>query len=401
MEKWKFLLLGVTGDLASKKILPGISQFAQINEEKVKISFIGYSRSKPEEQNIIKILNEGSTTGKHFLSSISFLQGQYDDPAFFGTFIDSLDEDETGVIYMAVPPNVFLDFLKTSCPYSKKKIHILVEKPFGRDIQEAQEILDLVKACTLGDKVHFTDHYYFKSQSILEKGDLLNLKPLQSKEITRIEVSAIEKLGIEGRVGYFENVGSLKDMLPHLLSLTTLALDVQKGVDYSDFFQNYKVKDVRWGQYKSYLKDGHLSESKTETYFKVEAETTSGVEIIFESGKKLGQKKTQIKIFYSDESELIWRIDPEKNLDLISHEQVLTLNLDRNKKLDHTNLFENLLNGIVQNFVQPEEILLQWRLYQGIINFKNSKYLKPDIYKDSHYPVQAFVPRKKSGSEKK
>ena len=60
MQQWKILTLGVTGDLAKTKVLPAVAEFADLNKENVQIDFIGYSRSQPNSQEIVKILDENS-----------------------------------------------------------------------------------------------------------------------------------------------------------------------------------------------------------------------------------------------------------------------------------------------------------------------------------------------------
>lgn len=185
---WKFLLFGITGNLAKIKILPGLSQFARLNSDKVSVELIGYSRSLPKIEEIELALNSGldnsvhtkitpnkvkiqdnsknSPQKKHNLTKISFIQGSYEDGTVLFEEISKLQKDEKLVVYLAVPPSTFIKFLQNACPFSQSLLDIIVEKPFGRDPIEAEKLLSIVNSCNLHSQVHFCDHYLFKNATL-------------------------------------------------------------------------------------------------------------------------------------------------------------------------------------------------------------------------------------------
>ncbi len=195
---WKFLLFGITGNLAKIKILPGLAEFAILNQDKVSVELIGYSRSTPKLDEVEKALNSGlknlqnpkiakqnyqinnktneqtpsqiqtpKDNSTHNLTNITFEQGSYEDGKVLFENIAKLKTEERLVVYLAVPPSTFLKFLQNACPYGDQNVDFIIEKPFGRDPIEAEKLLNLVESCGLSKQVHFCDHYLFKNSTLL------------------------------------------------------------------------------------------------------------------------------------------------------------------------------------------------------------------------------------------
>lgn len=362
--KWNFLLIGITGDLAKRKILPALSQFSNKNPE-IEINLYGYSRSEPNRQEIEDIL------GNHNLKSINFIQGEYSDPTFFIDLFNKTPQDEKLVAYFAIPPHVFLDLLKTFCPYNTHNLDILIEKPFGQDLNEAKEIINKVIECKLERNVHFCDHYLFKEALDLNSDIQENLRKLAENKVSKIEIRALEKVDVKGRAGYFDSVGSIKDMIPaHFYSLWFI---LNKYGITDKKLNDLEIKDIRLAQYKGYLEDIEKEESNTETYFKINGDLR-GTEVTFESGKYLQQKLTEIDIFFENGEKVNWNIDPEKNL-VINENQAISLN--RSNNLDHTNLFEDIRNNSHDRFLNESDAINGWLFYEKIRDFIESN--KPDL----------------------
>ncbi len=392
MQTWKLVIYGITGDLAKRKILPAVAQFAELNQEKVVIELIGYSRSKPDEEKVLDILNENTSTKKHVVQKISYVQGNYSDSKIFFNFISDLKENERLVLYLAIPPELFTDILKNSCPYSTKEIDLIIEKPFGRILEEAERMLDIITACDLHGHIHFSDHYLFKSPTIITKSDWQRFKEIENKELNKIEIKALESIGVKDRAGYYEQTGALKDIFVHLYSLLDLGLKYySEDSDWSNV-ENFEVRDLILGQYSSYISDSNLDSSNTDTYFKINSElkiNNKNIELEFESGKSLGLKNTEITMYFTDDSKLVWRINPESYLELIKGSQKLFQDLSDNEKMDHTNLFEDLLEHNFERFVTNKNILSGWKFYNKIKDFKENKSIQPIIYQDNLWPFTA------------
>jgi|GEM_PF-1832455 len=387
MQHWKILLLGITGDLAKLKVLPSIAEFAEKNQSDVMVDLIGYSRSAPDTKQIERILNDSTTSGSHTLASVNFFQGQYNNASFFDGLYNATSDDQKLIIYMAVPPSVFLEFLENSCPHNDKNIEIILEKPFGRDPEESEKILKVIHSCQLTKKVHFFDHYLFKSQMQLSKAETMNLKNLKTKAIKEVRLQALETISIGSRAQYYEGIGAIKDMLPHLFSMLCLNL-VTLDKDFNlNNFENFEVEKLLLGQYKSYPSEIDTEFSSTETYFLAKGRA-SEIEITFESGKKLDTKLTQITTIFDDDTKLVWSIAPDKKLSYISQNGSFTLNLDRNKNMDHTNMLENILDENYDNFVTPGQVLTSWWVYAKINQYRILKRTPLNFYPSSNLDDQ-------------
>ncbi len=391
MQNWKFLLLGITGDLSKRKILPGLAQFADHYSKDVTISLTGYSRSVPDDAEIQGILDKNTLDGKHKLQNVSYIQGEYNDPRFFTDMLSSLKPGERLVVYFAVPPVVFIELLKIFCPYNAKNLDILIEKPFGNNIEEAEKILMILEACGLIENVHFVDHYIFKSSSILNEEVKEKLIAVKEKKIKHITIQALESLDIQDRKGYYEGVGSFKDMFPaHLMSMLDLSVKTYKQDIDPKIYESFSVDSVVMGQYASYRNDVESQTSTTDTYFKVDGsfEIFPGerISVCFESGKKLGLKKTQITIQFEDGDILTWNIEPDKKIHL-SGGSGFEYDLSSNK-LDHTNVFERILIRNLWRFLSVEYVLLGWKIYGKVISFVQADHTPVKIYRDEVWPVQ-------------
>ena len=389
MKIWKFILLGISGDLAKLKILPGLAQFAALNQEKISVELIGYSRSLADGDQINQILNQSSPDSKHSLSKVELVQGSYSDAKFFENIYSNLAPNEEAVIYLAVPPSVFLDFITSCCPYNKSNIHLIVEKPFGGSPEEAKSILKVLSDCHLEEKVHFCDHYLFKTETNLSTPEKLNLKGFRDKFVDHIHIKVLEDLGVENRVGYYDQAGVIKDMLPHILSLNIKLLELLWDEFESSEMEKFSLKKLVTGQYETYNLIPDLEFSKTETYFKAEFELKHRkLKVIYESGKRMASKITQMEVFFKNGSKVVWNIHPDKVMEMISDEKNVTINLNKNSKQDHTNLFEAVLNEDYSRFVKPNEITLGWDIWQKIIDFKAKKKVPLLKYQNLTYPLK-------------
>jgi glucose-6-phosphate 1-dehydrogenase len=385
MQHWKFLLVGITGDLSKRKILPGLAQFAELNKENVSVDLIGYSRSQPDSLEIEDILNKHTSDARHNVSSLKYVQGEYSDSTYFSQLIHSLKEGERLIVYIATPPVVFLQLLETFCPFNAYNLDIIIEKPFGQNLEEAHAIMKKIDSCRLNKNVHFCDHYLFKNAAYLPVDVLHALQDVKRKKVSKITVQALEELDAKGRGGYYDTNGAIKDMLPaHIYSLLGLGMATFTQTDTKDH-NNFTIKEVILGQYESYLADVEKDTSVTETYFKIHC--LNSIEIILESGKNLGQKRTAITINFEDGSELAWNIDPEKTLSYTNSNKQLVFDISKNGKLDHTNMFEDLLHGKSDRFFIAQNVLSGWEMYEKVQDYIRSKSISNTLYRDGTWPI--------------
>ena len=437
---WKFLLFGITGNLAKIKILPGLAQFAQLNKDKTSVELVGYSRSQPKLEEVENALNSGIDTNtlkisenEHNLTKISFIQGGYEDGTVLFETISDLKKDERLVVYLAVPPSTFIKFLQNACPFSQNPIDVIVEKPFGRDPQEARQMLNLVYACNLHSQIHFCDHYLFKNSTLLnldqkeqiqhffqefqdnsknlakelpseqsiEALNQVNSDPSTNKVSEslsnpipnqleksvipkiKIHIKILEKVDLAGRAGYFDSTGAFKDMWPHLFSLLTLTLETTNLSAILSSLENLdkvKIEQVFLGQYATYCDEAGLEDSTTETFFKIKL-NIDGAEIIMESGKNLPTKITEIDLTVGEaENTLENGKNQNKSKKMIWNiypQQNLTLlNEQSTESIDNFDKQINRQTKFLADLSNPK--LDQTNLFELLLNDEKQHFVTPE-----------------------
>lgn len=388
MKTIKILLMGITGDLAKRKILPAIAQFAEKNSHLIKVDLIGYSRSKADKYQIQGLLNQSSENNKHKLNKIDYIQGQYDDANILDGIFSKLHSNQRLIIYLAIPPSVFVPFLEKVCPLHHANIDIIIEKPFGQSLEEAKNIINKTMTCTLTRRIHFFDHYAFKSSSDLSKQIISDIMP-DTQSLKKIEIKALESVSIKGRAGYFDQTGTLKDMFQHIITIYRLGENYLKLPLIQS--SNITIENLLMGQYDNYKIDTVQDKSNTDTYFKLSIEEPNGLEILFESGKSLGIKSTSISLFFDDNSIIVWDFEPEKQIyKTINDKKVMSFSLIDDKILDHTRLFESIINDDFSRFVSHDQIIETWKMYDLVNNYKSKNKIEPIIYTTGIYPIKGI-----------
>lgn len=369
------LLLGITGDLAKRKILPAIAQFSNNYQGGVKL--VGYSRSQANKEEIQGILD-----GHQSKAEVAYEQGQYDDVDAFTTIFDQATTgDDKLIVYLAVPPHAFIPFIERVCPLKPQNIDIVIEKPFGSNYKEAQKLIETASNCALTKCIHFFDHYQFKSSTFLTKAQAEELTNFQSIRPYKISVRALEVLGVDGRAGYYKSAGALKDMWQHLQSMVEIyKSSFGVDLDWSKFTVHKKIL----GQYESFHQD--IGEkTTTDSFFHIEGDL-DGVKVEFESGKKIGFKDTVIEIEYDDNAKIKWNLDPIKYIEVTSGIRKLNeIMLEESKLLDHARLLSNLVEEDYHRFVSFDKVLETWQAYHKIIEFEDS--MKLLTYTDGSHPL--------------
>jgi glucose-6-phosphate 1-dehydrogenase len=381
MKTQKILILGITGNLAKLKILPAIGQYFDLHKDEVNIEIYGYSRSKANLEEMQSLIRSqiNSSQNLNLLPKITLVQGEYTDKTFYDQLVGSLTMDDSLAIYLAVPPSIYLNFLENSCPYSKRPIDILIEKPFGESLEEGSHILEIVEKCDLHQRVHFLDHYLFKSALQIDSSEVkqeLQKYSLDFQNISMINICASETLDVKERGGYYDGNGAIKDMFPHLYSLYHMMVELvdQNNPDNTQWF----VKKLEKSQYEGYKQDVNNPDSTTESYFYANLynapDQNWDKQLVLMSGKKQPKKDTSIYMSFKSGYNLQFKVAPNNSLRLYKANDLVkefTINLD--EKLDHTRVFENVFAGDFSRFVPNDQVLEYWEVYQKIaITSQNS-----------------------------
>lgn len=162
-----------------------------------------------------------------FTSISSYVAGQYDEDSGFQALLKELEkvESERGVekpnrlFYMALPPSVFTivaEGLKKNCYSTKGANRIIIEKPFGKDTDSCREMMSALKEQWSEDETYRIDHYLgkemVKNVLLLRFGNVWLESSFNKNFISNVQITFKEPFGTEGRGGYFDEFGIIRDV---------------------------------------------------------------------------------------------------------------------------------------------------------------------------------------------
>ncbi len=261
-----FIIIGGTGDLARKKLLPAICRLWGKNLSEFYLIGAGSGRKHDDltyRDFVARSLEEEKVDTSH-IGSLDWLYYQSVGAGSleeFKAFADrilqlekELDLPGNRVFYLAVPPSIFPNTIKNlgevGLNRSGGKVKLVVEKPFGQDLQSARELNELAHKYFDESQVYRIDHYLGKEtvQNLLAfRFSNAMFESLWSRDrIERVEITVAETLGLEHRARYYDRVGALRDMIQnHLTQLMTLvAMEVPTALE-ADAVRHEKVKVLR------------------------------------------------------------------------------------------------------------------------------------------------------------
>ncbi len=320
------VMFGVTGDLAKRALFPALDQLQRQN--KLGIPIIGVARSDWDDEELRNYarksidefgpdgLDEGVFAG--LASSLSYVRGEYDHDDTYERLRIKLDGAKHPLAYLAVPPSVFEHVIKGLAHAGlSKNGRIIVEKPFGRDLESARFLNKCMLQHFKEEDILRMDHFMGKD-SVLDllvfRFDNLILEPLWNRHyIERVEITLAEDFGVEGRGAFYEEVGALRDVVQnHLMELVMLVAMEPPAASHHGALRDEKVKLLRAmrtfdpkcmvrGQYEGYRQEkGVAPESGVETYVAVESYIDnwrwSGVPFYLRAGKKMATTMTEVLV---------------------------------------------------------------------------------------------------------
>ncbi|WOL01728.1 glucose-6-phosphate 1-dehydrogenase, chloroplastic-like isoform X1 [Canna indica] len=455
-------VVGASGDLAKKKIFPAL--FALYYEDCLPKHFtiFGYARSKMTDAELRTMVSRTLTCRidkrencnekmEQFLKRCFYHSGQYDSEDNFAELDKKLREHEAGrlsnrLFYLSIPPNIFIEVVKSASNSASSKngwTRVIVEKPFGRDSDSSAALTNGLKQYLEEDQIFRIDHYLGKelveNLSILRFSNLV-FEPLWSRQYIRnVQLIFSEDFGTEGRGGYFDSYGIIRDIMQnHLLQILALfAMETPVSLDAEDI-RNEKVKvlrsmrplqleDVVVGQYKSHTKGGVKypgytddktvpSGSLTPTFAAaalfIDNARWDGVPFLMKAGKALHTKRAEIRVqfrhvpgnlykrtFGTDldraTNELVIRVQPDEAIYLKINNKIPGLGM----RLDRSNLnllyssryskeipdaYERLLLDAIEGerrlFIRSDELDAAWELFTPLLKELEEKKIAPELY---------------------
>jgi len=367
-------IFGASGDLAKLKLFPAMYELAYKKRLPPKFYICGFSRtdvSRAEFQKEFKAAIKKHSKLPYdkkivdaLVRRIHYFAGQYDELVDYEKYIARIEttlrtKTFTHIVYFAVPPIAFKDIVR-NISMSRRSvsddIRLVIEKPFGEDKESAEALFHFVSQYFEEEQFYLLDHYLGKSsvRSILHLrySNRILSEIMRGSQIANIQITASENYGVENRVGYFDEVGMVRDMMQsHLLqvmALTTMSIPVNKDAKSLQREKHNILSaidcpcdsdNIVLGQYTGYKKtNGVRKGSKTETFAAmrlfIDREDWYDVPIYIRTGKNLHEKHTYVVIelkkfpFQEDDEEpnrIVFELQPYERVHILlinKHEDI-------------------------------------------------------------------------------
>ncbi len=335
--KTTLVIFGITGDLARRKLLPALANIIEADGMD-ELTIIGVSR---------RAVGEFEVLGGHHAQlngTTSLFRMNLDDPNDYVRLRHHIDpkEDEQVLFYLSVPPDSageiieYLGQAGLNAPINK----LLLEKPFGRDVASAQSMIEHTAKYFSESQLYRIDHYLAKemAQNIVtfRARNAIFAYLWNRQYIERIEVVALEAIGIEGRAAFYEQTGALRDLVQgHLLQLLALTLAPLRDDELNwdtlptrrqaalDSLQIADPAKAVRAQYDTYRDEVGNPDSQTETFVSLELHSNDpnwqGVPLALTTGKALSRKKTEVRVHFkktnaTQSNYLIFKIQPNEGI---------------------------------------------------------------------------------------
>lgn len=460
VDVFDIVVFGGTGDLALRKLMPSLflrDRDAQIPAES---RIFGVSRSDLTSADYAARLREGlerhldpadfdEEVWQRFSARIAHVKLDATKPDGWDGLVDGLQggEDRARVFYLATSPDLFGPICHNlkAAGVVTPQARVVLEKPIGRDLDSACRINDEVGTVFNEDQIFRIDHYLGKEtvQNLMALRFANSLfEPLwTSASIDHIQITVAEKIGVEGRGGYYDRSGALRDMVQnHLLQLLCLvAMEPPVRLD-KDSVRDEKLKVLQAlrpivdgdvavktvnGQYRSGAVDGHPvpayqeeldseDESRTETFVVIKAEIENwrwaGVPFYLRTGKRMPKRSSEIIIQFRPvphsifeagagdvvANRLVIRLQPDEGvtLNLMTKDPgpgglrlrtaPLNLSFAETFKVRYPDAYERLLMDVVRGnptlFMRRDEVEAAWSWVEPILAGWENSSEKPKAY---------------------
>lgn len=456
----EIVIFGALGDLSRRKLLPALYQLESAGLLNPESRIVGVARQDHDLKGFIEIVKENLTKFvkagldkdilETFLNRLVYQQLDFKETESFKNLAKTLKAGhDTRVYYFSTAPAIFGDICDglNASKLITDKDRVVMEKPIGHCLESSKVINDQVSRFFKENQIYRIDHYLGKETVlnllVLRFANSLFTTNWDRNSIDHVQITVAESVGIEGRWGFYDDAGQMRDMIQnHLLQILSL-LAMEPPADLSaESIRAEKLKAIKAlvpinrlnvkdntvrGQYADgflngkpvpgYLnEEGAKEDSDTETFVAIKAEIANwrwtGVPFYLRTGKRMPAKHSEIVVHFKEQphnifkdsyaelpsNKLTIRLQPDEGVELQMMNKIpgiaTQMHIQENKlDLSFSDTYENqrvveayerlmleVINGNQSLFVSREEVEAAWTWADGIIEAWKESNESPKSY---------------------
>jgi len=358
-----WVIFGGTGDLSQRKLIPALHKLYQAKELPADFSIIGFGRKELTQDTFKALFAEAKD--QEFAKHLAYVQGDYGVAGGYQELAKQIPVDANAVYYLSTPPEVYGDIVSqlknAGLASAKGWRRVVIEKPFGSDLASARELNGTLAQAFSEEQIFRIDHYLGKEtvQEIAAKNHWRD-------DIEHVQITVAEDAGVEGRAGYYDTAGALRDMVQsHILqALALIAKEQDKEVRAAKLavLRSLSVIAAVRAQYAGYCDDVQNSGSATETFVALKLQSSlprwKNIPFFIRTGKRLPARFAEVRIVLKDGEKITLPINPRGG---------------KPAREAHEILFSAVIRGDSALFPSWNEIEACWMLVDRIITgWKNA-----------------------------